>query len=150
MKRRKRIAFLVGGLGCFGAFLVCAYAIAVGRNCHEAWNVSRGSFRYRLCGVSSELIAHIPVEGATAPPAYSWRLADGTKPGHSMVRYESHERPDVLHARVVEFLKGRGFGYRRRDKEHEWWGESRTEVGLAVKSAGARSEVEVLHATGMD
>jgi hypothetical protein len=148
--RGRRLAFIIGGLGCLVAFALCAYVIAVWRNCDEAWNVPRGSFRYRLCGLGSELITAVPVDGAVGSPSYSWTLADGTKPGHKMLRYESRQPPDEVRVRLVEFLRRSGFAPKRTDKDYEWWSDSKTELGFAVKSSDGHSRIEVLHDTGLD
>jgi hypothetical protein len=148
--RQRRIALIVGGLGCLVTLGLGAYVIAVSRNCDEAWNVLRGSFRYRLCGMGSELITAIPVVEALAPPTYSWKLADGTKPGHKLLRYDSGQSPEAVRTQLVEFLKHSGFTPKRVEKDHEWWAESTTELSFAVTRSDGHSKVEVLEDTGLD
>lgn len=146
-----RRAVIIGGALVIAGLLSCAvYLVAVSRRCDEVRDARRGSFDYRLCGVGNELIARVPIVSPASEPLYSWRLANGTKPGHNQVRYESRDAPATVRAALAAFLRQAGFSERSSDSDYEWWTDHRTEVGLSIRGASAGSRIEVLHNTGND
>ena len=135
------IAALAGCAACF--FLVL-------RRCGDVRDVRRGSFDYRLCGVGSELIARVPIVAPASEPLYSWTLADGTKPGRNVLRYESVAPPNAVRTTLAEFLRQTGFSEKSADSDDEWWTDHHTELGLSIRGASGGSHGEILHNTGSD
>jgi len=146
----RRAAIIGGALVIAGLVLCGVYLVAVSRRCGEVRDAPRGSFDYHLCGVGRELIARVPIVSPAGEPLYSWRLADGTKPGHNQVRYESRDAPATVRAALAAFLHQAGFSERSTDGDYEWWTDHRTEVGLSIRVANAGTRIEVLRNTGND
>jgi hypothetical protein len=81
---------------------------------------------------------------------YSWRLADGTKPGRNVLKYESLASPNTVRATLAEHLRQTGFSERSVESDYEWWTDRHTELGLSIRGASGGSHVEILHNTGSD
>ena len=127
------------------------YAVLVTRTCDEIGGVTRGSFPFRLCGLSSEPIAAVPVVAPIASATYSRRLADGMKPGLTGLKYRSTGTVDEIRSALTTFLSSRGFALARREDPFEWWSDKSSEIGFSVRSTGdGRSDVEVIHNTGFE
>ena len=141
---------IAGALVIAGLVSCAVYFVAVSRRCDEVRDARRGSFDYRLCGEGNELIARVPIVSPASEPLHSWRLPDGTKPGHHQVRYESRDAPTTVRTTLAAFLRQAGFSERSSDSDYEWWSDQRTEVGLSIRVASAGSRIEVLHNTGND
>lgn len=90
----RRAAMIAAALVIAGLVSCAVYFVAVSRRCDEFRDARRGSLDYSLCGLGNELIARVPIVSPVSEPLYSWRLPDGTKPGHNQVRYESRDTPD--------------------------------------------------------
>ena len=129
----------------------CAtYFILVLRRCDDVRDVRRGSFDYRLCGVGGELVARMPIVAPASEPLFSWTLAEGTKPGRNLLKYESVAPPSRVRTTLAEYLRGTGFSEKSPDSDYEWWTDRQTELGLSIRGAGGGSHVEILHNTGSD
>jgi len=127
------------------------YVVTSLRYCGELRDVSRGSALFRLCSMSSEPIASIPVVDPIRGPTYSRRLADGLKPGLHFLKYDSGRAAPEVRATLEAHLTSRGFSLARREAEHDWWTDRHSEMGLAIRATGERTcEVEVIENTGFE
>lgn len=148
--RSKRAAWLLAAAGVLILGLA-AYVVLVLRVCGELSDVGRGSFRFRLCGVSGEPIAAVPVIDPRGAVTYSRRQADGMKPSVSTLKYGSARPADEVRTALAAFLTGRGFTLARREPDFEWWTDHRSEMGIAARATGDRQcDVEVIHNTGSE
>ena len=146
----RRLGIIEGALVIAALTGFAVYFFLVLRRCGDARDVRRGSFDYRLCGVGGELIARIPIVAPASEPLYSWKLAEGTKPGHNTLKYESRASPSTVRTTLGEFLRHSGFFERSADIDYEWWTDRHTEVGLSIRDATGGSHIEILHNTGSD
>jgi hypothetical protein len=148
--RSSRRAWLVGTAGVLALGLI-GYVGAAVRYCDAFWNITRGSLLFRLCSMSSEPIASLPVVAPIGRPTYSRRLADGMKPSLHFLKYSSARPAAEVQTTLATFLTSRGFALARRESVHEWWTDHRSEMGLQVRATGERTcEVEVVHDTGSE
>jgi hypothetical protein len=77
-------------------------------------------------------------------------LEQGTRPGRTMLKYESVAPPSTVQTTIAEFLRQTGFSEKSADSDYEWWTDRHTEFGLSIRGAGGGSHVEILHNTGSD
>jgi len=146
--RRKAWLAATAGLLVLG-FL--GYIVTVIRYCGEFQDVTRGSALFRLCSMSSEPIASVPVVDPIRGPRYSRRLADGLKPSLHFVRYDSARAAPEVRATLEAYFTSRGFTLARRETEHDWWTDHQSEMGLATRATGERTcEVEVIQNSGFE
>ena len=151
---RAAVAVLAAvALGCL------AYALAQLRTCDEVAQVGRGSYQYRLCDISSKFIGTLPVIEPTDEPRFSWRYADGMKPGRWRLEYRSQSTPAAVRSALQPVFERAGFSLQRGEamqKElgegYQWWFDGHSAVGLALtpEAGGTGTEVEVFHNTGHD
>jgi hypothetical protein len=136
-----------------------AYAFAQLRTCDEVSQVGRRSYQYRLCNVDKEFISKVPVVAPVDEPRFSWRYADGMKPGRWRLEYQSHSVPADVRAAVQSGLESAGFALQRGEamrKElgegYEWWFDGHSAIGLALTpgAGGNGTKVDVFHNTGHD
>ena len=154
--RRGRTAVAVVAtvlLGCL------AYALAQVRTCDGASKVARGSYQFRLCDISSEFIGKLPVIEPADEPRFSWRYADGTKPGRWRLEYHSQSTPAAVRTGLQPVFESAGFSPLRGEamqKElgegYEWWFDGHSAVGFALtpEAGGTGTKVDVFHNTGHD
>ena len=148
--RATRLVFVGGGALMAVLVALAIYVLLVLRRCDEASDVRRGSFDYRLCGVGSTFIATVPIVAVAGEPLYSWRLAEGTKPGYTELKYESVQLPVGVRATLTDFLRRSGFSERSTEGDRNWWADRYSEVGLVVHRVAGGSHVEIVHNTGSD
>lgn len=138
---------------------VAAVALAQLGTCDEVSLVRRRSYEFLLCGTADELIAKIPVVGPADEPLFSWRYADGMKPGLWRLEYESRSTSAEIRAALQPLLAARSFAPLRGEviaKElgagYDWWADGRSWLGVALTPAtgGKGTKVNVVHNTGHD
>jgi hypothetical protein len=139
------MGWLAAGAGLLVLGLV-GYGIVVDRSCGELSDVPRGSFRFRMCRLGTEVIATIPVSDPIGEATYSLRDYDGLKPGVNEMKYASARPPAEVRAVLEAFLAGKGFALARREIDFEWWSDKRTEMAFSIHGrAGRGCDVEVIH-----
>ena len=150
LRKVGKVGMLAGVAVIVALVGLAAYVLLVLRRCDHGTDVRRGSFDYRLCGIGGDLIAQVPIVAATGEPTYSWRLAEGTKTGYEVVKYESADAPAAVRMSLADFLRRSGFSATSTDADREWWGDRKTQIGLSVRGVARGSQIEVLHDTGND
>jgi len=52
---------------------------------------------------------------------------------------------------MESYLTSRGFTLARREPEHDWWTDHRSEMGISTRATGPRTcDVEVVQNTGFE
>ncbi len=152
MANRKRIAVYLASLGAMALVGLGSVGVAQLRACDEASDVRRGALKYRLCGISREPIATMPLAGAVTEPLFAWRLADGNKSAWHSLKYETSEPNDAT-TTLTSHLREAGFSPRPEEARSglTWWTDGRTELGFAVRPlGGGHALVEVFHDGGLE
>jgi len=148
--RAKRKAWLAAAGGVL-VLLLAGYVLATLRYCDAFGDISRRSPLFHLCSMGSEPIASVPVIEPVGKPTYSRRLADGMKPGLHYLRYRSTRSATEVRGILESYLTSHGFTLARREPQHDWWADHRSEMGLSTRATGERTcEVEVVHDTGYE